>query len=58
MQIVALPHQVLSFVVDRAVVRWTRDPMFGLAFVNLRSEQLQRLLRAINQAERGPYALS
>jgi hypothetical protein len=51
---VALPNQALPLIVDRAVVRWTRDPMHGVAFANLRSEARQQLLHVINQAELGP----
>ena len=48
---VVLPNHVLPLVVHRAVVRWTRDPMYGLAFVDLHSEAQQRLHQFLHKAE-------
>ena len=48
---VVLPNDVLPFVVHQAVVRWTHDPMYGLAFVDLHSEAQQQLRQFLHKAE-------
>ena len=48
---VVLPNHVLPLVVYRAVVRWTRDPMYGLAFVDLDPEDQQQLHQFLHKAE-------
>ncbi len=50
---VVLPNHVLPLVVHQAVVRWTRDPMYGLAFVDLHSEAQQQLRQVLHKAELG-----
>ena len=48
---VVLPTHGVPLLVPQAVVRWTRDPMYGLEFVYLQSEAKQQLRQFLHMAE-------
>lgn len=48
---IALPTQLAPFSVERALVRWAREPEFGVSFTSLRSEERECLRRLVSSVQ-------
>ncbi len=49
-----LPDVEVPIAIDQAVVRWSVDRVFGVAFLRMGTEELQRLRRVVTPLEARP----